>query len=323
MDESNYPGYGAADGEKYRFFDIAHEGAQIRSSAGMIDSGKLDRLGGMNPRSVVVVATDQVSGAAARAVAELHSPLRQPLVVTDTLPHYFGALDVLVVVGEKNSAAAHHALQTAGSRGAPAILVGTEGPVAEDAPEQTVVFPVLPTALGFSPARTISALCVVLDLLEENPELIVQRMNSTADAVDEELERLAPDRDITVNPGRQLRAHVEGGRIVHTGNRAIAEVVANVWTLKGLPSAAAEVDELPGVISEEQAEVDLFHDPFIDGPTGLVPLKAVVWAADVQGVPNASVQKSNGNTPGPVAEALTLITRGFAATTYLTDPEEF
>ncbi|MGD7002994.1 hypothetical protein [Corynebacterium halotolerans] len=323
MTQSSYPGYAAADGEKYRFFDVAHEGAQARSVAGVVESGRLDRLHGMRPRSVVVVATDQVSRAAARAVNTLRCPLRQPVVVTDSLPSYFGALDILVVVGERNSAAAHHALTTASSRGAVTVLAGTEGPVAEDAPGDTVVLPVLPTTLGFSPARTIIALSVVLDLLEEEPGLVVQRLHSIAEAIDAELASLSPERDIAVNPGRGLRGHVEGARIVHTGNRAVAEVVATVWTLKGLPSAVADVEELPGVLADQDPEQDLFHDPFLDGPGGMLPLKAVVWAADLQGVPGASVQNCSEEPPGPIAEALVLITRGFAATTYSTDPEEY
>lgn len=323
MTESSYPGYTAADGEKYRFFDVAHEGAQVRAVAGMVESGQLDRLQGLNPRSVIVVATDQVARAAAQAVVTLRCPLRHAIVVTEALPSFFGALDVLVLVGEKNSETAYQALRTAASRGAPTVLVGTEGPITDDAPRDTVAIPILPTMQGFSPARTISALSTVLDLLEETPDLIVPRLHSTAERIDVELEALSPERDLTVNPGRALRQHVEGARIVHTGNRAIADVVATVWTLKGLASATADVDELPEVFAAQPVADDLFRDPFLDGPAGVIPLKAVVWAADLEGVPAASVQKCTEETPGPVAEALTLITRGFAATTYLTDPEEY
>lgn len=307
------------DAEQIRFFDVAHEGAQVRSTAGVVASGALDQLYGMNPRSVVVLATDQVSRAAAQAVCTLRSPLRRPLLVTDSLPHYFGALDVLIVVGERNSDIAHQALHAADSRGAVTVLAGAEGPVADDAPRNTVVFPVLPTALGTSPARTITAVATVLDLLEEDSRLVVQRLESTADVIDVEVETLAPERDLSVNPGRQLREHVSGARIIHTGNRAIAEVVATLWTLKGLPAAAADVAELNGLIPEP----DPFHDPFLDGPAAVVPLKAVIWAAELQGVPGALEQKCAEITPGPLAEALTLITRGYAATTYQNDPEDF
>lgn len=312
------------DAERIRFFDVAHEGAQVRSTAGVVSSGQLDQLHLMNPRSVVVVATDQVSRAAAQAIGTLRCPLRQPFLVTESLPNYFGALDVLVVVGDRNSAEAHRALAAADARGAVSVLVGVEGPVAEEAPSGTVTFPVLPTALGPSPARTISAIATVLDLLEEDPDLIVQRLLTTADVIDSETENLSPERDMSINQGRQLREYVEGARILHTGNQAIAAVVATLWTVKGLPSAAVDVAELPGALANAPVpEEGLFHDPFLDEPSTVIPLKVVVWAADLHGVPAASVQNCTEETPGPLAEALTLITRGYAATTYLNAAEDY
>ncbi|MGP6175195.1 hypothetical protein [Corynebacterium sp. A21] len=312
------------DAEQIRFFDVAHEGAQVRSAAGVVSSGQLDQLHLMQPRSVVVVATDQVSRVAAQAVGTLRCPLRHPFLVTASLPNFFGALDVLVVVGDGNSVEAHRALAAADARGAVSILVGAAGPVAEEAPRGTVKFPVLPTALGPSPARTIAAVATVLDLLEEDPDLIVQRLLTTADVLDAEAENLSPERDLSINPGRQLREHVEGARILHTGNQAIAEVVAALWTVKGLPATAVDVAELPGALADAPApEADLFHDPFLDEPTRVIPLKVVVWAADLQGIPAASVQNCTEETPGPLAEALALITRGYAATTYLNGREDF
>ena len=80
------------------FFDIAHEGAQVRAvgQAAHLLAGLYD----VQPRSVVVLATDQVAAAAARAVATFAAPLEVPVVVVDVLPAYVGALDVVVVVGD-------------------------------------------------------------------------------------------------------------------------------------------------------------------------------------------------------------------------------
>ena len=50
--------------EQVRFFDIAHEGAQLRALAGQA-AGLNAYLAGLRPRSVVVLATDQVAAAAA------------------------------------------------------------------------------------------------------------------------------------------------------------------------------------------------------------------------------------------------------------------
>lgn len=309
--------------ETIRFFDVAHEGAQVRNIAGVVEERRLERLHRLNPRSLVVVATDQISRAAAQAVVTLRSPLRLPVVVTTALPNYVGALDLVVVVGDRNSSEALQALNVASSRGAVTALVGTHGPVAEDAPEQTLQFPVLPAGVGSSPARTMSAICSILDLLEEDPDLVVQRLRGTADVIDTELESLSPERDEMVNLGRQLRRHVTGAQVIHTGNRAIAELMATLWTLKGLTSTSADVAELPEIFADTDSTADLFHDPFLDSPGKVIPLKAVIWAAELQGVPAALEQNCSVETPGPVAEALTLITRGFAATTYTPDPEEY
>lgn len=99
MDSSSYYG-GAGDynREAVRFFDVAHEGAQLRAVANAADV--LGQLRGQRPRSVVVVASDSLALAAARFVVERRAPIRYPLTITRTLPAFVGALDIVVVVGD-------------------------------------------------------------------------------------------------------------------------------------------------------------------------------------------------------------------------------
>lgn len=309
------------DPETVRFFDVAHEGAQIRAVTGAVD--KLAGLRGNIPRSVVVIATDYVARAAANFEVERRSPLRAPVVVTDSLPVFVGALDVVIVVGDKaDDPDAAQALITASRRGAVTVLAGpAEGPILSDAPDDCIVIPALPTATGVSPARTITALAATIDLIEEEQELVTARLEELADAVDEEAAALSPEREELVNAGRQLRSFVDGARVLHTGGdrmgMAVAEVVAAVWNSRGLASGVIAAEEVAHVVHNEPPAVDdIFHDPFLDEPSSVLPLKIVVWAADESGMPNALAVNTPASGLGAVGQSLRLITRGLAATVY-------
>lgn len=324
MDNSSLDAY--LDGSAYRaetvkFYDVAHEGAQVRAVAGVIP--ELDALYGLQPRSVVVIATDQVATASARFVTRMRSPLRVPVVITDSLPSYVGALDIVMVVGDRaEDPDVSQGLIAAARRGATTALVGPpRGPVLEDAPSDTIVVPALPTVYGASPARSITAISTVLDLLEENPDLVAQRLDDTAGHIDEELEQLSPERDTVVNPGRQLREFSDLARVLHTGRSrhgfAVAEIMSVLWSLKGLPSGVSAMDEIE--VPAAAPARDLFHDPLIDGPLDLIPLRTVVWAEDpdvAAAIPDALAVNCETPGVGPLAAALKLITRGLAATTY-------
>ena len=332
-----YEGAQHYDRETVRFFDVAHEGAQLRAVSGSLDA--LTRLRGMNPRSVVVVGTDQIALAAARAMVALRTPVPLPVVVTDTLPSYVGALDVVVMVGD---AAAREqdlkGLLSAASRGCETILAGPgRGPLLDDAPPQTTIIPALPTAAGASPARTMGVVGAVLDALTGDVEEITQALEVVADEVDRELESLSPERDETMNPARQLRAFAADSRVLHTGTSrcgaTIAALIADLWSARGIPSGFVHAEELPLAteFSRPAGGVganDIFHDPFIDGPLELVPLKTILWAQQAQpdsaaagesAVPNLRVEAVEAVGLGDTAQALRLITRAYAATA-LDDP---
>lgn len=324
MDNSSLDAYldgSTYDRETVLFYDVAHEGAQVRAVAGAVP--QLAGLQGMAPRSVVVIATDQIATAAARFVTRLRAPLRVPVVITDTLPSYVGALDIVLVIGDRaDGPEVSQGLIAADRRGATTVLVGPpRGPILDDAPSDTWLVPALPTVQAASPARAITALSTVLDLLEENPDLVIRRLEDTADHLDEELEQLSPERDSTVNPGRQLREFVDLARIIHTGRSrhgfATAELMSVVWSLRGIPSGVAAMDELE--LPAPPPVRDPFHDPFLDGPLDLVPSRTVVWAEDpdvAATLPDALAVTCETPGVGPLAAALKLITRGLAATSY-------
>lgn len=153
------------DPESVSFFDIAHEGAQARVVAAAVP--ELARvLGGLRPRSIVILAADQVSRAAAHVAVGLAEPAEVPMMVSESLPRFTGALDVVVVAGD--SPWAERALHAAARRGATTILLNE----IEDAPEDTVVIDTLPTAEGISPVRAITAVHAVSAVLSEDPVLV-------------------------------------------------------------------------------------------------------------------------------------------------------
>lgn len=330
MEDSYYTGAGSYDRETVRFFDVAHEGAQLRAVGEALP--QLRELAGLHARSLVVLATDQVALAAARCALALAGPLEVPVLVEHTLPGFIGALDVVLVVGDAAARDSDvRALSTAAARGAETVLAGpARGPLVNDAPQSTIILPALPTAAGPSPARTIAAVTAVYDALHPRGRaeaITAETLEVLAGDVDAELQALSPEREEAVNPARQLRAFAEGARVVHSGTtpvgRAVAQLVAELWSTRGLPSSFVDAEELPlalefAATGAEAPSDDIFYDPFLDGPRELVPLKTVLWAqppaAAAATVPNSRAESVEEAGLGDTAQALRLIARAYAAT---------
>lgn len=306
------------DRETVRFFDVAHEGAQVRAVAGSID--RLVGLRNLQPRSLIVITRDMFAEAAARFVASVRTPLRLPVVITTSLPTYAGALDLIVGVGDRgDDPELARDLIVADRRGGATVLVGpARGPIVEDVPADTIQVTALPTAAGASPARTISALSTVLDLLEEDERLVAERLDVIADELDEDATQLSPERDILVNPARKLRTFIDEARLLHTGvgpvPEAAAELIATIFTAKGLSSGWASAAELGDALGDPAPVDDIFHDPFLDGPSSLVALKTIVWGTDTTDIAHAQAVDCPPSAAGPTGQALRMITRAFAVT---------
>lgn len=345
--EDDYPSH--YDPETVRFYDVAHEGAQVRSVAGALPV--LEPLSGAQPRSIVVLPTDSVARACAEMVASGNAPAtaalaqaaaRQPVSVVNALPSYVGALDVVIVMGEAGECDwASRDIITAARRGATTIFVGPgEGPIVEDLPEDTLVIPALPTARGASPARYISALTALIGSLGVGVGGLESTLTGIADAIDAELETLSPQRDATVNPGRELAEFCAGSLVVHSSGPVpydpqgqvqpdigghVARIAAVLWSTHGLVSSAVSSLELPRCIerarSARPASDDLFYDPFIDGESSgndLVSLRVVLWGQEEANLANAIPVNVTDEVPGMgnLGSALQLITRAYAATAY-------
>mgnify|MGYP002717739749 FL=1 len=313
--------------EEARFFDVAHEGAQIRAVGQAAHS--LSGLTGLRPRSVVVLPTDYVAAAAARAVVTLVGELEVPVVITDVLPAYVGPLDVVVAVGDNAGRDdALRGLITAAGRGAETVLAGPDrGPLLDDAPQATTVIPALPNTAGASPLRSGAALGAILALLRQPPEVVAERFELLASEVDAELEMASPQRDAATNPARQLRAQADGARVVHTGlgrgGSAVAGVAAALWSTHGIPSGVVDAEELAQAIERAQQANpagpadDIFYDPYLDGPSELVGLTTVVWSCETT-VPvvqaGSRVETVETDSADAATRAARLVARAYAAT---------
>lgn len=334
MTDSYWDGSGY-DPETVRFFDVAHEGAQVRALIPAVPQLHA-ALYGSHPRCVVVIPTDAIARACAHFVAEEQATV--PVMVVGLgapLPTFVGALDTVIVVGERAVADwASHVIIAAAGRGARTILLAPgQGPLREDAPEDALVLPTLPAAAGPSPARYIAGLQAIFASFSQKPEVTEGYLSGVAEQIDEELEQLSPERDASVNPGRSLREFVQGARVIHTGG-ALAFVIGAVWSGCGLEGTVVEPDALALVLDRRAAdetaraggsEQEVFFDPFLDGPPP-VPTKVIQWGTetDEYTADAGGADAMMGTLPVPAASAkahpLQLIVRAFAATAYAVKP---
>ncbi|AWB81391.1 hypothetical protein C3B44_02670 [Corynebacterium yudongzhengii] len=319
------------DPEAVRFFDLAHEGAQIRSVAQIVD--KLAPLAGNRPRSVIIYSPDHLARKSAELAVALAGPLNTPCVIVDKLPSYTGPLDVVVALTDRGDAPElARGLITAAGRGAEIICAPpARGPLLDDLPPTAFTVPALPTVAGFSPARVIATVTAVLDVLAGPDVPVAERISELAASIDEDIVRLSPERDATINPARGVRAFVDKHQVIHTappagdpehetGARA-AELIAHLWSARGMASGYVDPADLPEVLNHNVTAntKDIFHDPYLDGPEEVIPLRILVWAAretDLTEAMAISADQATRRPFGRIDAALRLVIRALAATIY-------
>ncbi|GAB3133255.1 TobH protein [Tsukamurella serpentis] len=322
-------------------------GAQVRAVATAVDEGALDRLDGLTPRAVVVMCGAGPAAAAAGFVEALTAGrLAVPLVRSTELPPWVGALDVVLVCGfDAGDLALARAIAVAAQRGATVVVaVPMEGPVAEAAAGRTVdLSPRLRVPERFGFVGVTAAVLAVLGRLAGTDRSAAPGegfLFTLAQALDDEAERGAPDRDVDSNPAKRLAARMSGRRIALTADTAaglaIAEhAAAQALTVGGQVVAAvglADVElatpELAPAPSGGALETDgaspavdpLFHDPFLDGPAAQAPLRvlalttqarAPMVGARLRALPDVEpLPVDEGAAPveaGPRADALALL----------------
>ncbi|ALF57072.1 hypothetical protein CpMEX2_02565 [Corynebacterium pseudotuberculosis] len=306
------------DPEAVAFYDIAHEGAQLRVVAEFVRSGGLDAVQGTQPRSVVVVTTEAIATHSAHVSIVLHAPLKVPVIVTAELPRYVGPLDIVIVATERSSSEhLSQALTTAMRRGCMVILVSASGGMLhKDAAQEAIVVPSLPLIEGPSPLRIIAVVMAVLALLEQDQERTATVLEESASHVDAEIMQCSPEYGENANRARQL-AQITG-HIIHTGTTASAVAVANLiavlWTSYGKESTSLPATELGAALGRfSYAVKDIFFDPDLDkAPTGQ-SLKTIAWCEPEPDAWERTEHIDAGSTGTP----LRMIARGFAATAFI------
>lgn len=303
-----------------RFYDIAHEGAHIRAISSFLTDGGFADLDGLAPRSLVVVARDDMSRLAAEVGVGL---LRASFAITIVaeLPEYVGPLDIVVVVSTAGAdAKAEFALSTAASRGCPVFLVAPPNcPLAEDASTRVTVLPGLPTTAAASPCRIIATLVGLVCVVQQGARCGAEELELLAQHVDDELARVSPDRDASINEAQLLLDFVAGARVIATGGdeacEPLARLIAGWWTAHGLVCAHLSKPELAHAGENLWGEApDIFYDRFEEDAPAVLPLKIVVWGAADAGLPHAIAQHCAPAAAGGKESLLRLLVRGMAVT---------
>lgn len=312
-------------------------GAQVRSTAETISEIGLDGLAEGRPRAVVLLARPGVGRAVCRLLAELagtRSPM--PVVVTDVLPAWVGALDVVFAHthdgGDQELA---ENISTAARRGASVVLaVPEEGPVAAAGQGRArLLAPRVPVPPELSFGYVLAAGLGVFGALG----LIDADLPALADEIDHEAERAHPNHESLSNPAKIVALRLADRTPLLWGTdelgAAVAEhaafVLAAHAAMVGQHSSYAQAMTQPALrraAASEDAEADLFADPDEDGSGVRVCLIAVgagevaerreqVAERDVPGAHLVAPADPVGNDP--VARAAVVATRFDLASIYL------
>ncbi|MFD4366303.1 tobH protein [Rhodococcus sp. NPDC058521] len=267
-------------------------GAQIRATLSAVQEGALHRLDGLRPRCVVIVAGDGRAGRAASLVCSLVAArIGFPLVQAPNTPRWVGPLDVVVVAGDDaGDPRLAEAVDSALRRGAEVVVAAPdEGPLGAAAAGRAMVLePRVAVGPGHDLLRYLAAYLVVLRALDvTHDRSLLPDAADLADAVDSEAVRDSPVNEVFHNPAKSLAARMQGRRIVLAGDgegalevaRAGAEAVLHAGRVAAVGSLG-DVLRASGVLAasaEGAVHADsIFHDPDLDGPAGVEPVRAFV-----------------------------------------------
>lgn len=260
----------------------AAEGPHLRAAASAADEGLFDGL--PEPRAVVLIAAESRARLAAEAVVALATDSRAPITIARELPRFVGALDLVIIMTDDPGDSTAAVLAEADRRGAATILVDPgEGPVRAAASPATVVVPRPAMSFHGSFCGYLGAVLGALTCARVTALGPAQILREVADLVDDESVKCAADRDVLVNPARELAQWLRGHSVVFAGEgdvwRTVAELAA-AWMLDaGVPAHGTTVADMTRAAPAlTPVAPDPFHDPLIDGPAagGLVlPLRAV------------------------------------------------
>lgn len=265
---------------------VAMAGAQVRSTAEVAAEVELaERLDVGRPRALVLIVRPGVSTTVTGVLAALlTATCPVPVVVTESVPAWIGALDVVFAhtddPGDRELAAS---LDRAVRYGATAVLSGPpEGPVASAVAGRGVILPPrvpLPAELTFP--RALAAGLLTANALG----LLVADVQSLADHLDAEAERGHPVHESFANPAKGLALRLIERTPLLWGLDHLATAAAGhgAFALATHSAVVADVADHRQAMSRHAlhraavtgaAERDIFADP--DESAGGVPAPRVV-----------------------------------------------
>ncbi len=258
-------------------------GAQARSVAEAVSEGVLDVLGGLRPRSVVIVfgSTATARSAAELVIATIAGRIDVPIVAAPTLPGWIGPLDVVVIAGDDagDMALADAAARSVRRRAEVVVVAPLEGPLRDALLGNGIdLSPRLRVDSRFRMIGFVCALVAVLGSLTEvrftgrSPDL-----SALADRLDEEAASGHPGRETFHNSTKLLAGRFGSGTPVIAGDSPAGSVVAEhsarqLFAVSGIVCATAN---LVGAVQVVRAAAErtgvgvedaIFYDPEFDGP---------------------------------------------------------
>lgn len=259
----------------------ATAGAQVRSTAHAAAEAGIGELAGTRPRALVLVARPGTSTSAAGLLAALLGPAcAVPVVVSDLVPSWVGALDVVLAhTADGTDYDLADAIDRAARRGADVVLSAPgEGPVASaGAGRVRLVEPRVPVPPGLDLPRALAlglAALAQLGMLGAEHGL-GEDLGPVADVLDAEAERNQPGHEPFMNPAKALALRLADHTPLLWGTDPVAAAVA-AHGVRALATHAGQVahgaDAADGMLAAgllralaSGAASDVFHDPFADG----------------------------------------------------------
>ncbi|MGW4206587.1 hypothetical protein ACWEIJ_01245 [Lentzea sp. NPDC004789] len=270
----------------------ARAGAQVRSTAEAAAEAGVERIFSERPRAVVLVTRPGHSVAVAHVVMALLGPgCSVPVVVSDEVPPWVGALDVVLAHTEDpGDRVLAESIDRASRRGARTLLTAPDaGPVAAAAAGQAVLLaPRVDVPPGFSFHRALAAWLTVLNSLN----LLKVDIGLIADELDREAERDHPMHESFVNPAKSLALRVADRTPLLWGLDEVATSVGvhGAGVLAAFAGIACDVAGYPQALTrpvlhrravQGTSGADLFADP--DDEMGTPGLVRVLLLAVRQG----------------------------------------
>ncbi|MFT7836695.1 SIS domain-containing protein [Saccharothrix sp. BKS2] len=258
----------------------ARAGAQVRATAEVTAELGVRRLLDDRPRAVVMITRPGVASAVAGLVTALLGPrCPVPVVVSDDVPTWVGALDVVLAHTEDpGDVLLAESVDRAARRGARVVLTAEpEGPVAASAAQRALLVPprvAVPQGFGF--ARGFATWVTALNAMR----LLDVDVQAVADELDREAERCHPVHESFVNPAKALALRVADRTPLLWGLDDVAAAVAahGANALAAYAGVVSDVAAYPQALTRPvlhrravrgTSGADLFADPD-DEQDGLV-----------------------------------------------------